>query len=212
MRMGLGVRAVSSVWPYFWPYSSLLSRAARAKAYRSQEEPFCWLEWSLDQDICLLCKLEDSPYKPQQVKEGDSPAGTRRSCSVGDLSLGMKADTQLLVSDVLHNKRGAGIVKAGQETLWLQTRRHSSVPGPGEENSLFCCSHQCGCQDQTWVHMGGCNALLQGAGVEGERGAKRCCFCAIREGCWEGVKCQSVVMAFLPTCVVDMPAVLLTFP
>lgn len=48
----------------------------------------------------------------------------------------MKADPQLLVSDVLHNKRGAGIVKARQETLWLQTRRHSSGPGPGEQNSL----------------------------------------------------------------------------
>lgn len=69
---------------------------------------------------------------------------------MGDLSLGMKADLQLLVSDVLHNKRGAGIVRARQETLWLQTRRHSSGPGPGEESSfVFCCSHQRGCQDQT---------------------------------------------------------------
>lgn len=55
---------------------------------------------------------------------------------MGDLYLGMKADPRLLVSDALHNKRGAGVVKARQETLWLQTRRHSSRPGPGEENSL----------------------------------------------------------------------------
>lgn len=43
-------------------------------------------------------------------------------------------------------------------------------------------------------------------------GAERCCFCAICEVYWEAVKCQSVVMAFLPTCVVDVPAVLLAFP
>lgn len=51
-----------------------------------------------------------------------------------------------------------------------------------------------------------------GSGSGRRVGAQRCCFCAIHEGFWEAVKCQSVVMAFLPTCVVDMPAVLLTFP
>lgn len=77
-----------------------------------------------------------APINPSKWKREICPPGTRRSRSVGDLYLGMKAGPRLLVSDVLHNKRGAGIVKARQETLWLQTRRHSSGPGPGEQNSL----------------------------------------------------------------------------
>lgn len=54
----------------------------------------------------------------------------------------MKADPQLPVSDsargacTTKEELAAGVVKARQETLWLQTRRHSSGPGPGEEDSL----------------------------------------------------------------------------
>lgn len=43
-------------------------------------------------------------------------------------------------------------------------------------------------------------------------GAERCCFCATPGGYLEGGKCQSVVIAFLPTCTVEMPAGLLAFP
>lgn len=51
---------------------------------------------------------------------------------MGDLPLRMKADMQFLVQDVLHNKREAGIMKARQRSIWLQIRRQSSVPSPGD--------------------------------------------------------------------------------
>lgn len=210
MRMGL--RAVSSVWPYFWPYSSLLARAARAKAYRNQEEPFCWLEWSLGQDICLLCKLEDSPHKPQWVKEEDSPPGTRRSLSVGDLSLGMKADPSSLCQTCCTTKEELALWKPGRK---LSGSRHvGTAQGLAQERRILCVLLLSSLRlpgSNSSPH-GKMQCSSPGSGSGRRVGAERCCFCAVCEGYWEGVKCQSVVMAFLPTCVVDVPAVLLTFP
>lgn len=51
-----------------------------------------------------------------------------------------------------------------------------------------------------------------GSGSGRQVGAESCWFCAPPEGYLEGVKCQSVVIALLPTCLVEVPAVLLAFP
>ena len=51
-----------------------------------------------------------------------------------------------------------------------------------------------------------------GSGSGRQVGAEECWFCATPEGYLEEVKWQSVVIAFLPTGIVEMPAMLLTFP
>jgi len=66
---------------------------------------------------------------------------------------------------MLHNKREAGIVKSRQESIWLRTRRHNSVPSPREQDFLFFIVV---IGVETSVHLGGCKALLWGAGVEGK--------------------------------------------
>lgn len=113
---------------------------------------------------------------------------------------------------MLHNKREAGIVKARQERIWLQTRRHSSAPSPGDQVFLrFVVLMAVG----TGFHlqpMWEDEMHYSGEQEWKERGCREILFCAAPEGYWEGVKCQSALIVFLPTCVVKMPATLLTFP